>query len=73
VSKSPYPQTEAELDKLSLAQIDQEIAHVQQRMGMAGMRYHVKAGFSRLLWLDRYRAQRFDLPMPERSQRARQR
>jgi len=71
MSRSPFPQTEADLDKLSLKQIDAEIARTEQRMALAATKYLVKSGFSRLLWLDRYRSRRFDLPAPDRQMRAR--
>lgn len=71
-NRSGVPHHEDELDSLTAAQLEQEIARVASRLEIAGATHLRKAFFNRLVWLEAHREAVYGIPAPKRTMRARQ-
>jgi hypothetical protein len=69
--RSGVPDHDDDLDKLTLDELNAEIARCKSRLDHAPTTYLRKAFFKQLTWLERYRESAHGIPAPKRTMRAR--
>jgi hypothetical protein len=69
--RSGMPETKAEVEKMTLAQLNAEIARCLYEAEHGGSGQGRKAFFDRLVWYEKMREQIHDIPAPKRRARRR--